>query len=495
MKCLVSRLIVGLCAGVLGLSSLQAHTFSRLHSFDAPGGGRNPQAGLVAAGNTLYGASDSGGSGHSGTFFKLNKDGTGFATLHEFASLINETNSDGAYPDSTPILAGNTLYGTAYDGGLYGYGTVFKLSTDGSGFTVLHHFRPMVPNPSGTSTNAEGANPESGLVVADGFVYGTTENGGTSGLGVVFRVGVNGAGFTLLHSFSSGEGDTPEALVLAGNQLYGTAAGLKSGRGSVFRLNTDGSGFTILHSFVATNYVPPSEGPGFEPAYKNVDGVLPASLLVSGTTVYGTTYWGGANGNGTVFRLGSDGSNFAVLHNFGATRTNPSGLYTNSGGAHPIQFSGLTLWGKTLFGTTFLGGESGNGTVFALLTNGTGFAVMHHFSATSGPSSSNSDGANPYAGLLISDDTLFGTARAGGTSGNGTVFRISILPQLSIAHTGDNTILTWPQSAIGFALQSATSLKPPVHWEVVNPAPIIVNGFNTVINPASVAQRFYQLTQ
>lgn len=480
---------------MMGTASLSAQTFDVLHSFDGTSGGRNPQASLVAAGNTLYGATDSGGSGHSGTFFMLNFDGSGFATLHDFGLLINETNSDGAYPDSTPVLSGGTLYGTAYDGGVFGYGTVFKLGTSGSGFSVLHHFRPTVSNNSGAYTNAEGANPESGLVVAGNFVYGTTENGGASGFGAVFRVGINGAGFTNLHSFFADEGTTPEALVVAGNQLYGTAAGLKSGRGTVFKLNTDGSGFTILHTFVATNYVPPLEGPGFEPAYTNVDGALPASLMVSDEWLYGTTYWGGANGNGTVFKLRLDGSSFAVLHDFGATKANQSGVYTNSGGAHPIQFSGLKLWGNTLFGTTFIGGKSGNGTVFALRTNGTAYTVIHDFSATSGPNSVNNDGAMPYSGLLIANDTILGTARAGGATGSGTIFRIAIRPQLSIAHSAGNVIVTWPQSAIGFTLQSATTLDPTATWSNVTPAPVMVNGFNTVITLSSADQRFYRLSQ
>ncbi len=475
--------------------SLAAQTFNVLHSFDGASGGRNPQSGLVAAGNTLYGAADSGGAGHSGTLFKLNKDGAGFATLHHFTTLINETNSDGAYPDSTPVLSGTTIYGTAYDGGLYGYGTVFKVGANGSGFAVLHHFKPLVPDQSGVGVNAEGANPESGLVVADDFVFGTTENGGASGLGGLFRVGRNGAGFTNLHSFTAGEGDTPEPLVLAGNQLYGAAAGLKSGRGSVFRLNFDGTGFTNLHTFTATNYAPSLEGPGFEPAYTNVDGFLPASLLISGSTLYGTTYWGGANGNGTVFRMQLDGSGYSVLHHFAATTRNQSGIFTNSGGAHPIQFSGLTLWGKTLFGATFMGGKSGTGVIFALLTNGTGFSIIHEFSATSGLNSVNSDGANPYAGLMISDDILYGTTRAGGAYGNGTVFSISIQPQLSITHSAGNAILTWPQSALSFTLQSAPALVSPVSWSNVTPAPVVLNGFNTVIQSALTAHRFYRLSQ
>ena len=493
MNCLVSKPIVVISIALLSLGMLPAQTFNRLHSFDAPSGGREPNAGLVIAGNTLFGAADSGGVWGSGTYYKLNKDGTGFATLHDFTLLINETNSDGAYPDNTPILSGNTLFGAAYNGGFYGSGTVFKLNTNGTGFTVLHHFAATALNHLGASTNSEGAHPESGLVVADNFVFGTVEGGGTSGLGAVFRVGINGTGFTNLHSFTTNEGGVPESLVLAGNQLYGVAAGLGSGLGSVFRLNTNGTGFTLLHTFVATNYVAPLDGPGDEPAYTNVAGALPASLVASGTTLYGTTYWGGANGNGTVFRLQLDGSGFTVLHNFGATATNQNGAFTNNGGAHPIQMSGLKLSGNTLYGTTYHGGTAGNGTVFALTTNGTEFAVLHHFSATTGLNSTNSDGAKPYQGLNISEGTLFGTAVAGGNTGNGTIFSLSTAPRLNITRANTSVLLTWPTTAVGFALESTTNLAAPAGWVAATPAPTLVNGLKTVTNAITATQKFYRL--
>ena len=491
MKNSVVSLVGGLALAFT--NGLPAQTFSVLHHFGGFPDGRAPQAALVAAGNTLFGAADSGGVWSSGTYFKLNKDGSGLATLHDFTLLINETNSDGAYPDSTPILSGNTLYGTAYHGGFSGNGTVFKLNTNGTGFTVLHHFAATALNHLGAYTNAQGANPESGLVVADNFVFGTTENGGTSGMGAVFRVGVNGTGFTNLHSFSGSEGDTPEALVLAGNQLYGTAAGLNSGVGTVFKLNTNGTGFMILRTFVATNYVTPLDGPGDEPAYTNVAGALPTSLLASGTTLYGTTFCGGANGNGTVFRMQLDGSGFTVLHNFASSATNQSGLYTNNGGAHPIQFSGLTISGNTLYGTTYLGGTNGNGTIFALTTNGSEFAILYHFNTTTGVNSTNTDGANPFAGLILSDSTLFGTATAGGNTGNGTIFKLTTAPQLNITRVNSSVMLTWPTTAVGFALESTTNLAAPSGWVTTTPAPTLVNGLKTVTNALTATPRFYRL--
>ena len=153
------------------------------------------------------------------------------------------------------------------------------------------------------------------------------------------------------------------------NTLYGVALGI-SGNGTVFALNTNGTGFTILHSFPATNFTVPSDGPTPPPGYANNDGVGPTGLILSGSTLYGTAVWGGTNGNGTVFAINTNGTGFATLHSFAATA---GANYTDSEGAHPIAFSGLVLSGNTLYGTALFGGSAGNGTVFSLNTNGTWF--------------------------------------------------------------------------------------------------------------------------
>jgi len=98
---------------------------------------------------------------------------------------------------------------------------------------------------------------------------------------------------------------------------------------------------------------------------------------------------------------------------------------TNSDGACPSAGSGLFLSGNTLYGTAENGGSSGNGTVFAINIDGSGFANLHSFTATAGSASTNIDGANPYGGLILSDNTLYGTAENGGSSGNGTVFSVN----------------------------------------------------------------------
>ena len=176
------------------------------------------------------------------------------------------------------------------------------------------------------------------------------------------------AGMRSLYSFTNGiDGADPYAgLVLSGETLYGTAAeGAGAGHGAVFALNTNGSGFTNLYSF--TN---------------GIDGGSPfAGLVLSGDTLYGTAIGGGNAGIGSVFTLNTNGSDFTNLYSF-----------TNGvDGADP--FAGLVLSGDTLYGTASQGGGAGNGTVFALNTNGSGFTNLYSF--TNGI-----DGAYPFAVLL-----------------------------------------------------------------------------------------------
>jgi len=110
--------------------------FDIIYSFTNGNDGSGPAAGLIISGNTLYGTAENGGSGGHGTVFKINTDGSGFATIYSFTSYTSGTNSDGATPAASLVLSGNTLYGTASVGGShYSVGTIFKVNTDGTGFT------------------------------------------------------------------------------------------------------------------------------------------------------------------------------------------------------------------------------------------------------------------------------------------------------------------------------------------------------------------------
>jgi hypothetical protein len=124
------------------------------------------------------------------------------------------------------------------------------------------------------------------------------------------------------------------------------------------------------------------------------------------------------------------------------------------------------------------------------------FTTLHSFTAPAGPSpGTNHDGYWPDGGLVLSGKILYGTAQGGGDSLWGTVFSLALESQLNILLSGANVILTWPANAAGFTLQSATNLVSQSVWSTNLPAPVIVNGQNTVTNPISGAQQFYRLTQ
>jgi uncharacterized repeat protein (TIGR03803 family) len=507
--CLRTLALWSTVTAVLGLTltdRMRAQTFTTLYSFTATSGdypyyttngdGAGPN-GLVLPGSTLYGTTYSGGSlGGDGTIFALNTDATAFTNLHSFAKYdVNSgNNTDGRWPNAGLTLSGSNLFGTASAGGTSGNGTVFAIVTDGADFRTLHSFS-TANQIGGTVVNNDGFNPQSELVVSPTTIFGTASEGGRSGSGTVFSMNTDGTGFATLHSFAAApnftnaDGSSPDGLILIGDTLYGTTRfGGDSGNGTLFSVNTNGIGFKVLHSFTSTS--------GY-PSYTNSDGANPtARLVLSGNTLYGTTPNGGSCGAGIIFRIITNGSDFSIVYNF----TADSGAYpyfTNSDGAAP---NGLLLSGSTLYGTSQRGGLSGNGTIFGIHTDGTGFTNLHDFTASSTNSSgiyTNTDGANPYAGLILSSNTLYGTAGSGGSSGNGTVFSISLPvspPQLTIASAGANVILTWPTNATGFTLQSTTNLVPTGLWSVVSAWPAVVNGLNTVTNPISGTQQFFRLS-
>lgn len=253
------------------------------------GGGRWPSGNLVISGTTLYGTTCAGGSAGNGTVFKLQMDGTGYSTLHDFTGYPN----DGRWPDGALLLSGSTLYGATPLGGGYGppegYGTLFKIQTDGTGYSILRQF-----------TGSDGIAPYGGLVLSGTTLYGITEGGyPVYDGGTVFRINADGTGYTVLHTFGGppADGAVPcGGLVLSGNTLFGatTEGGSHGyspstydyGYGTVFKIHTDGTGYTLLKEFAGD------------------DGARPyAGVLLHGTTLYGTTTSGGFSNNGVVFSV------------------------------------------------------------------------------------------------------------------------------------------------------------------------------------------------
>ena len=270
-------------------------------------------------------------------------------------------------------------------------------------------------------------------------------------------------------------------MIVAGNTLYGTTiAGGSSGLGTVFAINTDGTGFTTLHSFTAI-----SGSAGYYHG-TNSDGAYPwAGLVLSGGTLFGTAAFGGSPGSGTVFAINTDGTGFTTLHSFRTISDSGAYFGTNNDGAYP--YFGLVLAGDTLYGRTPAGGSSGVGTIFAVNTNGTGFANVHNFAYN--------DDLFPNAGLTLAGNTLYGTTIDYFTNVyDSTLFSLSFRAQLTVTPSNRNLILTWPTNFTGHTLQSTTNLTSGV-WTTNSAVPVVLNGQNTVTNLISGTQQFFRLSQ
>jgi uncharacterized repeat protein (TIGR03803 family) len=276
-----------------------------------------------------------------------------------------------------------------------GLGAVAAQQAKSQTFTVTHSF----------TGGSDGANPLSGMFFAGGNLFGVASSGGSSGLGVVFRLSLTGQE-TVLHEFTGGtDGANPQGrLVMDRNgNFYGTTyAGGISNAGTVFKVTRKGVE-TVLYSFTSTP-----------------DGANPVAGLAIDKlgNLYGTTTAGGANGNGTVFKLAIPtvaGGEWTeeVLYSFG------------KGTDGTIPVAGVTFDASgNLYGTTSAGGTHGYGTVFQLTPSGSAWTetILHHFALAN-------DGGVPYAGLVLgSDGNLYGATTeggAGGQNGGGTIFELT----------------------------------------------------------------------
>ncbi|HVV74334.1 MAG TPA: choice-of-anchor tandem repeat GloVer-containing protein, partial [Verrucomicrobiae bacterium] len=390
----------------------------------------------------------------------MNLDGSGYTNLHSFGQDYY-TNIDGLQVGRV-IVSSDTLYGVAAKGGWYNYGTLFKIKTDGTGFTVLRHFN----NPDML--------PQDGLVVSGNTLYGVVSSGGSNGYGAVFTIKTDGTAFSLLHSFKYNEGSGPLAgLTLAGDTLYGVTPYQGIGAGTVFKLRTDGSGFAVLH----TINIPQGDAGG------------PCDLLcVSGNSVYGTS--GSTTTTGAIFRVNIDGTGFTNLHYFYPA---PGGTQTNVDGRVPRA---LTVVGQTLYGTAAGGGYYANGVLFKLNTDGSGFMPLYQFPDTPNTRATNFTGTTPAGPLTIVGNTLYATAANGGTNGRGSVLSFTLpaaSPPLTFVCSRTALVLMWPTNSPGFSVQSAGDLAS---WTNVPIVPTVVNGNYVVTNPIPNAPRqFYRLKQ
>ena len=454
-----------------------------------------------------------------------------FTLLHAFAPVVNSTNADGDFSYAQLAQSGGVLYGATFNAGANSNGTVFAVNVDGTGFTNLHVFSVR----SGPlHTNYDGGWPGSGVVLSGNVLYGTTGLAGPALRGTVYAINTDGTGFTNLHVFN-GNGDgasTFAGLTLSGSRLYGISEGGGTNAvGMIFGVNTDGSGYTNLHSFASlvggtnSDGIQPlatmaiygtnlfgscsgggvfgsgtvfglnTDGSGFTNLHvfsalvsgTNSDGRMPEAggLTVNGTNLFGTTRLGGAAGNGVIYSMNLDGSGFTNLHSFTAA---PG--FTNADGLYP--FGSLFSSGSTLYGTASGGGATTNGTVFVMNTDGSGFKVLYNFSNLL--NLTNADGAVPVS-VILSSNILYGVAHTGGSGGSGALFSLFVPPPLSLNLSGGNAVLAWPTNADGFTLQSTTDLTAASAWTPVATPPANANGQFVITNDLANGQMFYRLAR
>jgi uncharacterized repeat protein (TIGR03803 family) len=368
----------------ISASFASAQTFTLLYQFKSGPGGINPYAGVVrdAKGN-LFGTTYNDGAFASGTVFRINALGKE-KVLHSFS----QTDGDGAFPWYGTLArdSSGSLYGTTITGGLKGQlccGAVFKVTASGEE-TVLYSF---------TGFGGDGF-PQYGVVRdPSGNLYGTTQNGGPDNAGTVFKIDPTGTK-TVLYSFTGlSDGGYPMAGVVldAKGNLYGTTSyGGPDTAGAVFKVDPTGKE-TNLYRFTGLN-----------------DGSLPYAGVIrdSHGNLYGTTYLGGTDGSGTVFKVDPQGRE-TVLHNFAG----------GNDGLLPVGASLVRDSAGNLYGTTPQGGSTDFGVVFKIDAKGNE-TILHTFSG--------SDGKIPY-GTLILDKAgyLYGTTYQGGAYGGGVLFKIA----------------------------------------------------------------------
>jgi uncharacterized protein (TIGR03437 family) len=330
--------------------------------------------------------------------------------------IVNFNGANGYNPNGLIQASDGYFYGTTQGGGASGNGTVFKVSPSGI-LTSVYSF-------SGT----DGATPKAGLVQgSDGNFYGTTSEGGSNGLGTVFKITSAGT-LTTLHGFSGTDGSTPVAALVQATDgnFYGTTSNKGTGvpnapsEGTFFRI-TSGGTLTNLFDF---DY---SQG-GAEPEA--------ALVQASDGNFYGTTYTGtGPCPGGSIFGISASGSGLGVdgdvnflcyLHDFN--------------GVHPTAAL-LQATDGNLYGTASGGGTSGSGVVFRMPISGSPWTTLHSFNG--------SDGAAPNSGLVqTSDGSFYGTTSGGGANGQGVVFQITSAGALTLLYSFAGADGTGPKSAL-----------------------------------------------
>jgi uncharacterized repeat protein (TIGR03803 family) len=467
--------------------------FTLLASFNGLNG-YNPNELVSGADGNLYGTTLDGGTYDDGTVYQVTTNGT-------LTSLASFGYASGGYlPYAGLVLMPNgNFLGTTYEGGAYGFGTVFQITPDGA-VTVVYSF----------TGGGDGGHPSAALIGGtDGNFYGTTSRGGACQDGTVFRMSPNGALFSLVQ-FDGYDGANPLAALVQGSDgnLYGTTQnGGVAGAGVIFRVNINSPGLQI------------SAQPIAQDAYLGANVFFSVAVIGNAPFAYqwkenGTNLTDGGNISGSATRV-------LTILNVGLAN---SGLYsvlvTNTGNSvlsdgaalgvieSPPQITmqpasqDLLVGESALFTVTVVGDlplsyqwqengtnltdggqvsgsassaltinnlvETNNGiysviisnaiasatsegavlTVFALSSTGTTVAALHSFTG-------GDDGGVPNGLVLGANGLLYGTTQNGGAYGDGTVFSLSINGTFTTLASFDGTNGAMPVASL---IQGANGL-------------------------------------
>jgi uncharacterized repeat protein (TIGR03803 family) len=382
---------------------------------------------VLGPGHSVYGMTYTGGANGNGVIYRFDLRLRKYTVLHTFGALdADGANDDGANP-GVALTRGtdDVFYGMASYGGANGNGTIFKITASGK-FTLLHTFSALDSN----ARNEDGANPLRAVVIGpDGSLYGTTRLGGQYTCGVTPFMNSCGVAwmmdrwgsFSVIHQFKPSEGHAASLLQARDGFFYGCAVWPVPTLGSriLYRMAPSGQHFEVLFRFSAVD----ANG-------SNADGANCYEPLVETRwgVFYGAAYAGGPNGNGTVFRYSlANPSAVEIVHAFSAT--NAAG--ENSDGANP--YARLTRGSDgELYSTASYGGAAGNGVVYRIHhDNFEVLHTFSAVDPTTGSNIDGAD--PDYGVLFDEDDdSLIGMADYGGNgsvagdTGNGTLYRLKL---------------------------------------------------------------------
>ena len=298
-------------------------------------------------------------------------------TYGQCSTIVQFTGFDGTFIGGTPqvdqnlLAIGGYFYGMTSGGGKLGLGVIFKVKSDGTGYTVLTEFDGA----------AKGRGPNGSLYYDGTFLYGTTTIGGMNETGTIFKIKPDGTGFVKLYDFPLYKGISKCTLISDGTFLYGVA-------GTIFKIKPDGTEFA---------QIPVGD--------QNTNPVsVVGSLFYDGTFLYAMGY-DRLKAEGLIFKIKPDGSGFINL------------MYFDKNVSKGYPMGSLISDGIYLYGMTE-GSTKNEGTVFKVKTDGTGYTNLKNFD-------SYGSGRNPKGSLLLAGTDLYGMTRDGGARNYGALFKIT----------------------------------------------------------------------